>query len=135
MAEATGGRDVNLVAAAVLHDVVEDTLASFGAVAAAFGEEIAELVAEVTDDKSLAKDERKRLQVLHAPDRSPRARVLKLADKTSNLRAIATSAPAEWSTERLREYMEWARSVAAGLGKVNPWLEARFDEAADAACR
>ena len=101
--------------------------------AAAFGEDIAELVAEVTDDKSLPKAERKRLQVLHAPDRSPRAKVLKLADKTSNLRAIAASPPADWSPERLRDYVEWARSVVAGLRGVSPWLEARFDEAADAA--
>ena len=133
VAEATGARDVNLVAAAVLHDVVEDTPASVEAVAAAFGEDIAGLVAECTDDKSLPEAERKRLQVLHAPDRSPRAKVLKLADKTSNLRAIAASPPADWSPERLRDYIEWARSVVAGLRGVSPWLEARFDEAADAA--
>jgi hypothetical protein len=43
----------------------------------------------VTDDKSLDKAERKRLQVEHAPKKTDAAKLIKLADKTSNVRAIA----------------------------------------------
>ncbi|GAB4227412.1 MAG: HD domain-containing protein [Methyloligellaceae bacterium] len=130
VARATKGRDVNLVAAALLHDTVEDTETTLAELAELFNDDIAALVAEVSDDTSLPKAERKRLQVVTAPARSQRAKILKLADKTSNLRALAESPPKDWSLERRRDYLQWARDVAAGLRGVNPWLEARFDEAA-----
>lgn len=130
VATATKGEDANLVAAAILHDTVEDTPTLNGELASLFNEDIAALVAEVTDDKSLEKAERKRLQVETAPKKSERAKVLKLADKTSNLRSITKSPPKDWSAERRRDYLEWALKVGEGLRGVNPWLETRFDEAA-----
>jgi (p)ppGpp synthase/HD superfamily hydrolase len=133
IAEATEGLDVNLVVAALLHDVVEDTDTTSAEVAAAFGEDVAALVAEVTDDKTLPKAERKRLQIVHAPSLGPRAKLLKLADKTSNLRALAASPPANWSPERRRDYIAWGRAVVAGMRGACPWLEERFDAAAAAA--
>jgi (p)ppGpp synthase/HD superfamily hydrolase len=133
VAQATGGRDPNLVAAAVLHDVIEDTATTYEVVAERFGRDVADLVAEATDDTSLPKAERKRLQVVHAPDRSPRAKILKLADKTSNLRAMAENPPADWPLERRREYIGWARAVVDGLRGQSAWLEAEFDAAAAAA--
>jgi (p)ppGpp synthase/HD superfamily hydrolase len=137
VAEATGGGDPHLVAAAYLHDAVEDTATTRAELAERFGQDVADLVAEVTDDKSLPKAERKRLQIEHAPGLTPRAKVLKLADKTSNLRALAASPPVDWSVERRRDYVAWGRDVVTGLRGACPWLEARFDEAAaaaDAAC-
>lgn len=133
VAEATGGADPDLVVAALLHDVVEDTPTPNAEIATEFGADVAGLVAEVTDDKSLPQAERKRLQVEHAPGLTLRAKVLKLADKTSNLRALATSPPADWSPQRRRDYVAWGREVVAGLRGACPWLEARFDEAAAAA--
>ncbi len=130
LARASGGRDIELVIGGLLHDTIEDTGATHAEVAAIFGVVIADLVAEVTDDKSLPKAERKRLQALHAPHKSPRAKQLKLADKTSNLRALASSPPADWPLTRQREYVDWARSVAAGLRGANAWLEEQFDQAA-----
>ena len=135
VAEATGGGDVDLIVAALLHDVIEDTATSRATLAELFGEDVAGLVAEVTDDKSLPKAERKRLQVAHAPSRSPRAKILKLADKTSNLRALAASPPADWSPDRRRAYVEWGREVVVGLRGACPELERLFDEAAAAAER
>lgn len=133
VAEATGGDDATLVAAALLHDVVEDSETTLAQVAAEFGEDVASLVAEASDDKTLPKAERKRLQILHAPSRSPRAKLLKLADKTSNLRELSTNPPADWPRERRRDYIDWARAVVAGLRGASPWLEQCFDEAAAAA--
>lgn len=131
VATATEGRDANLVAAAVLHDTVEDTATLPAELASVFNSDIADLVAEVTDDKKLSKAERKKLQVEHAAAKSERAKILKLADKTSNLRSLVKSPPTDWSLQRRQEYLNWALDVAKGLRGVNLWLEARFDEAAE----
>ncbi|HOV04570.1 MAG TPA: HD domain-containing protein [Hyphomicrobiales bacterium] len=132
VAGASQGRDRNLIAAALLHDVVEDTTHSIDEITAAFGEDVAMLVAAVTDDKSLSKGERKELQVLKAPHLTPRAKMLKLADKTSNLRSIMESPPAGWDFHRRQAYFNWARAVVEGCRGVSPELEAAFDAAFEA---
>ena len=115
VAEATDGKDPELVVAALLHDAIEDQEVPKSVIAEGFGEDVAGLVDEVTDDKTIDKQERKRLQVEHAPKKSQRAKILKLADKTSNLRAIAASPPPDWSVKRRLEYVDWARGVSEGL--------------------
>ncbi len=127
LAEATGGGDAALIAAGYLHDTVEDQDVTPAELAAQFGHDVADLVAEVTDDKSLPKLERKRLQIEHAAHASLRAKMLKLADKCSNLNAILTSPPPDWPTQRRLAYFDWALAVVAGCRGVNPQLEARFD--------
>ena len=129
VAAATGGKDPNLTAAAVLHDTLEDTETTFAELAKEFSQEVAELVAEVTDDKSLPKAERKQLQIETAPHKSVRARMIKLADKTSNLHSLISSPPRDWSAERIRDYIDWASKVVAGCRGVSPYLEAEFDRA------
>jgi (p)ppGpp synthase/HD superfamily hydrolase len=104
-------------------------------IAKAFGEEVAKLVEEVTDDKTLEKQKRKQLQVECSQKKSHRAKILKLADKTSNLRAIAASPPPQWSVKRRLEYVEWSRNVARGLTGVSEWLEREFEQAAKEAER
>jgi len=128
VAEATNG-DLDIVTAAVLHDTVEDTGATFDELRAEFGPRVADLVAEVTDDKSLPKQTRKALQVEHAPHASRGAQVIKLADKISNLRAMALSPPAGWPPERRAEYVAWAQQVVEGCRDASPQLAALFDEA------
>lgn len=128
VAQATDGADAELVAAALLHDSVEDTEATLEEVERHFGAAVAALVAEVTDDKSLPKAERKRLQVETALYKSKRARLLKLADKISNLRTLRTSPP-DWPEERRHEYIRWAERVAAGCTGLSAFLDAQFEEA------
>jgi len=130
LASATEGEDAELVAAGFLHDTLEDTPTEYEELAALFGAQVAQLVAEVTDDKSLPKAERKRLQVDKAPSKSARARLLKIADKTSNLRSLATSPPADWDTARALEYVDWAERVVSGCRGLNLTLEKSFDAAA-----
>ena len=135
VADATDGRDPDLVIAALLHDAIEDQEVPREMIAEVFGEDVASLVEEVTDDKALEKHERKRLQVAHASKKSDRAKIIKLADKISNLRTISASPSPDWSVKRRLEYVAWAREVASGLRGVNAWLEAEFDKAAEAAER
>ena len=124
-----GVTDIEVLCAALLHDTVEDTATTHQELANAFGSRIARMVAEVTDDKSLPPQERKRLQVEHAPKLSREAKLLKLADKICNLRDIVERPPAKWDLQRRREYFEWAERVVEGLRGVHPRLEAAFDEA------
>lgn len=135
VSEATDGKDPDLVIAALLHDAIEDQEVPAELIAREFGSTVAAIVAEVTDDKTLDKAERKHRQVETAPKKSARARMLKLADKTSNLRAIAHSPSPDWSVKRRLDYIVWAKSVADGLRGVSPWLEQQFDHAAEDAAR
>ncbi len=129
LAEATAGNDVDLVIAGLLHDVVEDTATTAADLAEIFGADVANLVAEVTDDKSLPKAERKRRQIESAPHISDRAKLLKIADKTSNLRSIAESPPEGWPLDRQQGYFDWARAVVEGCRGLNAALETAFDAA------
>ena len=130
---ATIGNDLDLVIAALLHDTIEDTGTTAKELRECFGDDVTDLVLEVTDDKELPKKVRKALQVAKAGEKTDRAKVLKLADKTSNLRSITNSPPADWSADRKREYVDWARRVTEGLSGVNPWIEGQFDKAAERA--
>lgn len=129
LANEAGVTDTVTLCAALLHDTVEDTDTTAAELAQAFGAEISGVVLEVTDDRSLPKAERKRLQVEHAATISDRAKLVKLADKISNLRDVATSPPAGWPLERRREYFDWAKSVVDRLRGVHAGLEDAFDRA------
>ena len=119
--------DTNLVTAAFLHDTIEDTKTTKEELVQAFGSDVADLVVEVTDDKSLPDAVRKRLQVEHAPGLSIRAQVIKIADKISNLRGILYSPPANWDWRRKREYFDWGKQVVDGLTAPNQMLRREFD--------
>lgn len=129
VATATGGTDIELVMAAVLHDTVEDTPTTFSELEEIFGGRVASLVGEVTDDKTLLKAERKRLQIEHAAHASPDAKIIKLADKIANLHALAASPPTDWPAERIGEYVRWAGRVVEGCRGANASLVSQFDEA------
>ncbi|KGS31138.1 HD domain-containing protein [Burkholderia pseudomallei] len=132
LANEAGVEDERVLLAAVLHDTIEDTETTEQELLRLFGRDVADIVVEVTDDKSLPKAERKRLQVEHAAHISCRAKLVKLADKICNLRDIAKSPPADWSLARKREYFDWAKAVVDGLRGVHPGLEAIFDAAYEA---
>lgn len=114
LTERFGGSE-EAIAAAWLHDVVEDCPpTSLFDIEEGFGTAVAALVAELTDDKSLPKAERKRLQVVHAPKKSPEAALIKIADKSSNVRSIV-DAPPDWPHARKLAYLEWAETVVEAL--------------------
>lgn len=117
-----GVNDVEVLIAAVLHDTVEDTETTYEDVLRAFGQRVASLVMEVTDDKSLAKAERKRLQVLNAPKKSDGAKMIKIADKIANLRDIQNSPP-NWTDNRIAAYVTFAEDVGTGCSGVNIELD------------
>ena len=121
-------RDETLLVAAILHDTIEDTNTTADEIKTEFGREVLDLVLEVTDDKSLPKQTRKQLQIEHAPHKSEKAKLLKIADKINNISDIIKSPPESWSLERRQEYLLWSEKVVAGLRGVNPKLESQYDE-------
>lgn len=128
LASVGGVQDIDVLMAGLLHDTVEDTDTTKQELESKFGTRTADIVIEVTDDKSLPKAERKRLQVEHAPTLSTEAKLVKLADKISNITDVTNNPPAGWPIERRREYVEWGASVVKGLRGTNMALERRFDE-------
>jgi GTP diphosphokinase / guanosine-3',5'-bis(diphosphate) 3'-diphosphatase len=130
LANEVGIIDPVVICAALLHDTIEDTKTTAKEIEQQFGHEIAAIVLELTDDKSLKKDERKQLQIDHAAHASEKARLVKLADKIANLRDIAASPPKGWDIERQREYFDWATRVVDQMRGTHPALEALFDAAA-----
>jgi guanosine-3',5'-bis(diphosphate) 3'-pyrophosphohydrolase len=122
-----GITDLTTIIAAILHDTVEDTTTTAEELEKFFGKEIKDIVMEVTDDKSLPKQVRKRLQVKHAGHASHTARLVKLADKICNLRDMVEHPPAEWPLERKREYYDWAKEVIDQVRGTHEGLEQLFD--------
>jgi guanosine-3',5'-bis(diphosphate) 3'-pyrophosphohydrolase len=120
--------DMTVLVAAILHDTIEDTETTPDELERLFGAGVAGVVAEVTDDKSLPKAERKRLQIEHAPHLSRGAKLVKLADKLCNVKDVAEDPPKDWPLARRQEYFDWAKAVVDGLRGVNALLEAKFNQ-------
>src|SRR5271165_1506834 len=129
LANEGGVEDVEVLAAAILHDTIEDTETTEDELRREFGDAIADTVLAVTDDKTLEKAERKRLQIEHAAALTPAAKLVKLADKICNVRDVAHNPPDRWPLERRQAYFDWAKAVIDGLRGVHPALERVFDEA------
>ena len=134
LANEGGEADPVLLTAAIIHDVIEDTVDSVEErseliyeISKVFGEEILDLTLEVTDDKTLEKKVRKQLQIDQANHKSVRAKKLKIADKITNLRDIIIDPPDWWSHERIVEYIGWSEKVVEGLKGVSPELESIFN--------
>ena len=120
--------DNQVFIAAILHDTIEDTDATEEEIRLHFGEEILQIVLEVTDDKFLEKMERKQRQVIHAPGLSYPARIVKLADKIINCQDILQNPPEDWTLQRRRDYIQWGADVISQIRGTNQWLEAAFDQ-------
>ncbi|NCC05018.1 MAG: bifunctional (p)ppGpp synthetase/guanosine-3',5'-bis(diphosphate) 3'-pyrophosphohydrolase [Proteobacteria bacterium] len=119
--------NIDTLCAAALHDTIEDTATTADELKSIFGEKITSIVLELTDDKSLPKHVRKEKQIEHAPHCSPEAKVVKIADKISNLRNILAAPPADWSAERKHGYFDWASKVVNGVRGTSSELELVFD--------
>ncbi len=123
-----GIADTKILTAAILHDTIEDTNTTREEIKVRYGVKTLSLVLEVTDDKSLPRMDRKRLQVVHAPDLSYEAKILKLADKLVNCRDILKNPPEDWSIKRRQNYIQWCADVLFRIRGTNPELEAAFDQ-------
>ena len=118
--------DVNTLMAAVLHDTIEDTNTTYSELVSTFGSEVADIVMEVTDDKSLDKSVRKRLQIEHAKIASVPAKLVKLADKLSNTLDLLTNPPVSWTKNEINGYAAWSYMVVKQMKGTNDDLESKL---------
>jgi guanosine-3',5'-bis(diphosphate) 3'-pyrophosphohydrolase len=123
-----GVDDAVTLMAAVLHDTIEDTETTEADLRSEFGDEVTDVVLEVTDDKSLPKHRRKTLQVEHAPDMTDRAKLVKISDKICNVIDVGQNPPPSWNRERREGYLDWTEDVVAGCRGVHAALEEHYDE-------
>jgi guanosine-3',5'-bis(diphosphate) 3'-pyrophosphohydrolase len=128
LALVTGGADAELVAAGWLHDTIEDTETTREELAEKFSERVALLVVECTDDMGLDKPVRRQKQVEDAPHKSPGAKLIKIADKISNIRARILPDPNKAEREDLIDYVNWAEQVVTGCRGGNAVLDRAFEE-------
>lgn len=128
-----GVSDMPTLIAAILHDTLEDTDTTTDEIRLSFGDEVLQIVLEVSDDKTLSKPQRKQKQIAHSPHLSGRAKHLKLADKICNVRDVAFSPPEHWPLQRRLDYLQWAEAVINGLRGASAPLEKCFDETLKAA--
>jgi len=129
LANVTDGADAELVAAGWLHDTIEDTETTREELTERFSERVASLVVECTDDMNLPKAERRRLQVINASHKSPDAKLIKIADKISNIGARILADPSAEERADLADYTDWAEQVVAGCRGRSAWLDQAFDKA------
>lgn len=127
LCEVASVEDPEILAAALLHDTLEDTLTAPDELETKFGQRVLGIVLEVTDDKTLPKDVRKQLQIEHSAGLSKEAVLIKIADKISNVRDIICSPPSDWDLERRKGYLDWAEKVIGNCPNVNGALKNRFD--------
>ncbi|MFZ9848658.1 MAG: HD domain-containing protein [Flavobacteriales bacterium] len=118
----------DLICAAILHDVVEDTDATIDDIKNKFGDAIASIVQEVTDDKSISKAESRRKQIENAPKLSYNAKIIRVCDKISNVRDICGENIPDWDYKTKIEYLNWAEQVVYALDKFHEELQFAFKD-------
>ena len=128
IADIGGIEDPELLAAALLHDTLEDTNTAALELEELFGSTVRGYVEEVTDDKSLPKAERKQKQIERAAGLTAGATLIKLGDKISNVGDVTHTPPLDWDMERRKRYLDWAEAVIDNCPKVNNLLEQRFQD-------
>jgi guanosine-3',5'-bis(diphosphate) 3'-pyrophosphohydrolase len=120
-------QDHEVIIAALLHDTIEDTDATFDEICGLFGQGVANYVKETTDDRTLSKQERKRLQIHNAPHKSIGAAQIKLADKLDNLYDCLYNPPVQ-TAEVIDQYFIWAKLVVEALPKTNAQIKLAIED-------
>lgn len=125
--------DSDLLSAAALHDVIEDTAREDREIrqlekiiGQKFGNKVLNIIWEVTDNKQLPFQERKQKQIQDTPHLSQEAKKIKIADKICNITDLKEAPPVGWSRDRKNSYIEWSTKVIEGAKGVNKELEAYF---------
>lgn len=125
LSEVGGVTDEDILCSCLGHDLIEDANVTFEDLEMLFGIRVANMVQECSDDKSLPKQERKRLQIIHTKTISDDAKLIKLADKIANMQSVLNDPP-NWPLERKIKSFDWSYEVVGWIQGLNPALEEMF---------
>jgi len=120
--------DEEVLVAAALHDTVEKTGTKASDINFQFGEKVFQLVLEVTDHSTGNDTDKFNQQLQRVESLSKKARLIKLADKISNVKSLLSFPPAGWDLEKRSLYINWADRIIQALRGTNEKLEAFYDE-------
>lgn len=120
--------DPDTLIAAVLHDTIEDTSTTKREISKLFGRRVAELVVNVTNNPHHDKEQTKLAQITESRTRGDRANMIKVADKTYNLRDMIASPP-NWTREKKIAKTNHAKAVVDAMPYVSEKLRTMFDTA------
>jgi guanosine-3',5'-bis(diphosphate) 3'-pyrophosphohydrolase len=124
-----GHVDENLLISALLHDAIEDTDVNYDQLYLMFGEEVAETVKGLSDDKLLSLQERRLEQLRKAINGTKNHKLIKISDAISN----ASSIPLNWSIKRAKESLNHLEKLAVACGDVCPEMHQMLLEKLDSA--
>ncbi|MES2200572.1 MAG: HD domain-containing protein [Chlamydiota bacterium] len=115
--------EVDVVIAALLHDVMDGTDATYEEIATYFGLKVVEYIQEVTGELTLSDKEQKKQQIIEAPHQSREVAIIKLADKLHNISTLIKDPSQGWSQDSLDGYFQWVHAVVDHLPDVNDPLK------------
>jgi (p)ppGpp synthase/HD superfamily hydrolase len=119
--------ELEVLQSAILHDTLEDTKTTYEEIQQKFGDKVASIVNELTDDMSLSYRFRKRLQIENAKNLSFEAGCIKIADKYCNIYDVLNTYLG-WPKMRKIQYIKWAIEVVVNIQNKNHELEKSFYE-------
>lgn len=123
MTENNPNYDINFaMQCALLHDTIEDTPITFEDIEMHFGKKVAIAVLALTKNEKLPKAERMKASLRRIKVHSDEARIVKMADRITNLQ----KPPKHWDKEKKRKYWEEAKIILEELRGVNEAIEERL---------
>jgi (p)ppGpp synthase/HD superfamily hydrolase len=134
----THGGTEEMIAAAWLHDIVEDTDITLEYLERQFGSAISSLVDGLTDPPHFAAlplDQRKQMQADRLRSKSNEIKIIKICDQLSNVLRVTNDPPTDWSETTQFQYVQGARTVVDTCRGLNKALDQKFDEAYKTACK
>lgn len=123
-----GITDPDILCAAVLHDTIEDTYVTYDLIKEQFGEKVANIVKECSDDKSYPKEIRKQMQLKHSTNASVEAKLVKAGDKLSNIGDLDSNPPANWTQDEIQGYITWCYAVCLEIKGHNQIVDQRLSD-------
>jgi guanosine-3',5'-bis(diphosphate) 3'-pyrophosphohydrolase len=126
LTEEGGINCLDTICASLLHDTLEDTDTSSDELKKHFGDVIASIVMEVSNDMTLSSQQRRVYELEKVVSLSHKAKLVKIADKLANIRDVSTMPPMGWTREKKQDYFDFALEIINQIGSVSPRLHQIF---------
>ncbi|MBS0605114.1 MAG: bifunctional (p)ppGpp synthetase/guanosine-3',5'-bis(diphosphate) 3'-pyrophosphohydrolase [Verrucomicrobia bacterium] len=117
-------RDEDTIMAALLHDILEDTQTVPEELGSLFGKKVLFIVEQLTESLEIS-------LLDQAKAMSTEAKLVKLADRTHNLRDLLDHPPKVWKPDKVEKFIQKSRDLLEVLKEAHPALEKAYLDAID----